>query len=57
MLIEERDGNITPILPGFEVTVDFLDKWLEEYVEGFVINQIGIRIRHYDEWGNDERGI
>jgi hypothetical protein len=37
------------LTPGFEVSLDFLDNWLGNYVEAFVINDIVIRFRHYDE--------
>lgn len=33
------------LTPGFEVTLDFLDKWLGWHVEAFVINDIVIRLR------------
>ena len=33
------------IVPGFEVTLAFLDEWLGRYVEVFVVNNIAIRIR------------
>jgi hypothetical protein len=37
------------IVPGFEVTLDFLDKWLGQYVEVFIINDIAIRLRVYSD--------
>ena len=42
------------IVPGFEVTLDFLDKWLGDYVEVFLVNNIAIRIKVNDEEGESE---
>ena len=39
------------IVPGFEVTVRFLDEWLRESVEVFILNDIAFRIRVLGEWG------
>jgi hypothetical protein len=48
LVIDERY-----ITPGFEVTLDFLDSWLHSYVEVFVVNNIAIRIREWEErWGD-----
>jgi hypothetical protein len=43
------------LIPGFEITLDFLDNWLRTYVELFVVNNIVIRIREYGEYGSVER--
>jgi hypothetical protein len=41
-----RGGLVGYIVPGFEVSLDFLDSWLgKSNVEVFVINNIGIRIK------------
>ena len=41
------EGKVTP---GFEVTMDFLDEWVGENVEVFIVNGIAIRIRVLGEW-------
>ena len=33
------------ITPGFEVTISFLDNWLDRWVEALVVNDIVIRLR------------
>jgi len=42
------------LTPGFEVTVSFLDSWLEEHVLAFVVNDmvIGLRAAETNESGN-----
>ena len=40
------------LIPGFEVTFDFLDQWIGRDVEVFIINNIAIRLRQYDEGYN-----
>ena len=50
----EATGGVYELTPGFEVTISFLDSWLEDYVEAFVVNDIVIRLRasETDESGN-----
>lgn len=43
------------LVPGFEVSLDFLDKWLGADVVLFVVNDIAIKIREYNEFGGLER--
>jgi hypothetical protein len=40
--------------PAFDVTIDFLDKWLNRFVEVLIINDLVIRLRfsYQDESGN-----
>jgi hypothetical protein len=43
------------VTPGFDVTISFLDKWLNQYdVEVFTVNDVVFRLRHFrqDENGN-----
>jgi hypothetical protein len=49
------DGNV--VTPGFEITVDFLDKWLGRYVEAFIINDVAIRLRELCPDGTGEYEI
>jgi len=51
--IDTAEG-IYELTPGFEVTISFLDSWLEDYVEAFVVNDIVIRLMapETDESGN-----
>jgi hypothetical protein len=41
--------------PGFDVTLEFLDNWLGNYVEAFMINDIAIRFRQYGQWDSIEK--
>jgi len=52
LVIESEKPFNDRLTPGFEVTIDFLDSWLGSYVEAFVVNDMVIRLRVYDEWGN-----
>ncbi|MBI4299004.1 MAG: hypothetical protein HY666_04500 [Chloroflexi bacterium] len=51
----ELKGYEYDLIPGFEVTLDFLDNWLNNYVEALVVNDIIIRLRTYDNDGEVER--
>jgi len=42
------------LTPGFEVTLEFLDEWLKRYVEAFVVNDLVIRLREYNQDYVDE---
>ena len=43
--IETGGEGVYELTPGFEVTISFLDSWLENDVEAFVVNDIVIRLR------------
>ena len=47
VLVSGKEEHL--LTPGFEVSVDFLDNWIDDYVEAFVINDIVIRLRVYSE--------
>ena len=53
LLIEARN-EVYELTPGFEVTIGFLDNWLENDVEAFVVNDIVIRLTtsEPDDFGN-----
>jgi hypothetical protein len=48
LVINTSDGE-QEFIPAFDVTIDFLDHWLDRYVEVFVINDIVIRLRYFHE--------
>ena len=56
---EYRDGKLVImdqgkhelITPAFDITLDFLDSWLESYIEVLVVNDMAIRMREYYEDG------
>lgn len=55
LMIESGGRNVPSfITPGFEITVTFLDSWLEHYVDLFVINDMAIRIRRFFVDENNE---
>lgn len=43
--ISTASEEIYELTPGFEVTISFLDSWIENEVEAFVVNDIVIRFR------------
>ena len=55
-LLLNRYGNEPPeyLTPGFEVSIKFLDEWLGENVDAFLINDIVIRISRLVGNENDE---
>jgi len=55
--IETTEG-VRELTPGFEVTISFLDNWLGNYLEAFVVNDIVIRLMALEtaESGNILRG-
>lgn len=55
LIVHDNEEDIDlEIMPGFEVTVDFIDEWLNStrIIEVLVINDIAIRLRVYSY--NDE---
>jgi hypothetical protein len=55
LVLRASDKVIHNCVPGFEVTLPFLDTWVGRYVEAFVVNDIAIRLRLYWTNENDER--
>ena len=53
-LLIEATNEVYELTPGFEVTISFLDNWLENDVEAFVVNDIVIRLTtsEPDDFGN-----
>jgi hypothetical protein len=49
------DGTQHELTPGFEVTVNFLDTWLGDRVEAFIVNDIVIRLRVYGDFDEVEK--
>jgi len=58
LMIEVETGELKgfryDLVPGFEVTLDFLDNWLDKHVEAFIVNEIVIRLRTYDQYDRVE---
>lgn len=56
LVLRMSEGKFEYLTPGFDVTLDFLDYWLERHVEVFMINDIVIRVRYsfQDECGEYE---
>lgn len=46
LVIRIGDGKVEHLTPGFDVTLDFLDDWLEHRVDVFLLNDIVIRLRY-----------
>lgn len=42
---DELRGYEHNLVPGFDVTIDFIDYWLDKCVEALIINDIVIRLR------------
>lgn len=51
LILEDSDGIQTPATPAFEVTIEFLDEWLQTYVEALLVNDTVIRVRERGEPG------
>lgn len=53
LALRTGEGKFEYLTPGFDVTLDFLDDWLEHHFEAFLINDIVIRLRQsfQDEHG------
>lgn len=54
LLIIGDNGEYHELTPGFEVTIRFLDSWLDNHVEAFIVNDMVIRfaVSEIDDSGN-----
>lgn len=45
-LVIRLASGVEYVTPGFDVTLDFLDEWLERYVDAFMLNNMVIRLSY-----------